>query len=95
MKAWRAACVAALAWMSCACAPEETKAPCPQVSWGEAKELILSGKVESIFQTQGYIVYIRLKDGSKVVSASPKLDEVFEVIKSCGATCASIHTSLD
>jgi hypothetical protein len=61
-----------------------------RVSWDEAKALINSGKVSQAFQTHALEVRLFLKDGSSVVTTETRIDEVFQVIRDCGAPCADI-----
>ena len=62
----------------------------PRVSWDEAKALITSGQVQQAFQTHALEVRLYLKDGRSVVTTETRIDEVFQVIRDCGAPCADI-----
>jgi hypothetical protein len=62
----------------------------PRVSWDEAKALITSGKVKQAFQTHALEVRLYLKDGGSVATTETRIDEVFQVIRECGAPCADI-----
>jgi hypothetical protein len=61
-----------------------------RVSWDEAKQLITSGQVQQAFQTHALEVRLNLKDGRSVVTTEPRIDEVFQVIRDCGAPCADV-----
>lgn len=59
-----------------------------RISWEEAKALIMSGAVQEVFQTHALDVRLRLKDGRWFVTTETRIDEVFEIVRSCGAPCA-------
>jgi hypothetical protein len=61
-----------------------------RVTWDEAKGLITGGMVTQAFQTHALEVRLNLKDGTSVVTTEPRIDEVFRVIRECGAPCSSI-----
>ena len=61
-----------------------------RVSWDEAKALITSGEVQHAFQSHALEVRLYLKDGRSVVTTEPAIDEIFRVIRDCGAPCATI-----
>ncbi len=67
----------------------------PRVSWDEAKALITSGQVQQAFQTHALEVRLYLKDGRSVVTTETRIDEVFQVIRDCGAPCADIMTATE
>jgi hypothetical protein len=67
----------------------------PRVSWNEAKALITGGMVRQAFQTHALEVRLSLKDGTSVVTTEPRIDEVFRVIRECGAPCADIMTATE
>jgi hypothetical protein len=77
------------------CALQENKLPIATMSWDDARAAILQGRVKEIFQTQGYIVVMTMKNGGYERAESPQLDEVFEVLKTCGPPCAGVKTSMD
>jgi hypothetical protein len=62
----------------------------PRVTWDEAKALITGGKVQQAFQTHALEVRLYLKDGTSVATTETRIDEVFQVIRDCGAPCADI-----
>jgi hypothetical protein len=62
----------------------------PRVSWEEAKALITSGKVQQAFQTHALKIRLYLKDGTSVATTETRIDEVFQVIRDCGAACADV-----
>jgi hypothetical protein len=61
-----------------------------RVTWEEAKGLITGGMVTQAFQSHALEVTLYLKDGTKVVTTEPQIDEVMRVIRACGAPCANI-----
>lgn len=61
-----------------------------RISWEEARELILSGEVEFIFQAHSLEVQINTRDGRRFVTTEPRIDEVFAVVGECGDTCLNI-----
>jgi hypothetical protein len=59
-----------------------------RISWEEAKALIMSGAVQEVFQAHSLEVRLKLKDGRWFVTTETRIDEVFEIVRSCGAPCA-------
>lgn len=64
--------------------------PVEEVSWEEARELILAGEVEQVFQLHSLEVTLYLYDGRKLVTTEPHIDDVFEVVEECGEPCADM-----
>ena len=62
----------------------------PRVSWDEAKALITGGRVQQAIQTHALEVRLYLKDGRVVATTETRIDEVFQVIRDCGAPCADV-----
>ena len=59
-------------------------------SWSEAVDLIMSGEVEQVAQTHSLEVTLFLKDGSRLDTIEPQIDEVFTEIEKCGVLCSEI-----
>lgn len=68
----------------------QVKLQVPSISWEEAKQLILAGKVEQIHQFHNLTVNLLLKDGTTRTTFEPKIDAVSEVIDQCGKPCFDI-----
>jgi hypothetical protein len=58
-----------------------------RVDWEEARELILSGEVETVTQLHSLEVRLRLEDGREVVTTEPSIDAVLKVVDECGEPC--------
>jgi inhibitor of cysteine peptidase len=69
-------------------APQET--PSADISWDEAKELILSGDVQQVTQLHSRQVTLHLEDGRRLVTVEPHIDAVFDVVEECGEPCADM-----
>ena len=67
----------------------------PRIPWAEAKALIAGGQVQQAFQTHALDVRLSLKDGRSVITTETRIDEVLEVIRDCGAPCASIMVATE
>jgi hypothetical protein len=65
------------------------------VSWDEAKSIILNGEVAEVFQLHSLEVKLTLKDGSKLSTTEPAIDDVFKVIEECGEKCADIKVATE
>ena len=60
------------------------------ISWDEAREIILSGGVEQVFQLHSRQVTLYLEDGRRLVTVEPEIDAVFKVVEECGDPCADV-----
>ena len=60
-----------------------------EISREEAKNLILEGKVKSLFQAHSLQVELTTDEGS-FTTQEPVIDEVFKVWKECGEACKGI-----
>ena len=60
------------------------------VSWEQAVAMILNGEVTQVFQTHDLQVTISLKDGRSLTTTEPAIDDVMQVIETCGAPCQNI-----
>ena len=79
----------ALLLASCQSPDNPTDEP-EAVSWQRAVEIVNAGQVESAFQTHQLSVELHLKDGSRVQTTEPTIDEIMRVIASCGRPCDQI-----
>jgi hypothetical protein len=61
-----------------------------EVSWDEARELILAGEVHQVTQLHSLEVTLELKDGRRLVTMEPEIDAVFDVVDACGEPCADM-----
>jgi hypothetical protein len=61
-----------------------------RISWEEARQLILSGAVEFVFQAHSLEVQLTLSDRRRYITTEPSIDEVFRVIGECGSPCMNI-----
>jgi hypothetical protein len=64
--------------------------PSEEVSWEQAKALILEGQVAQITQFHSMKVILVLKDERVVSTFEPAIDEIFAVIEECGDQCSDI-----
>ncbi len=54
------------------------------IPWRDARGLILSGRVSSVAQNHGRVVWLTLKDGTTYKSREDRLDEVIHLIEEHG-----------
>jgi hypothetical protein len=64
--------------------------PSEEVSWEQARSLILEGQVAEVTQFHSMKVILKLKDGRVVSTFEPAIDEVLAVIEECGEMCSDI-----
>lgn len=60
------------------------------ISWDQARDLILSGDVQQVTQLHSRQVTLHLEDGRQLVTVEPELDAVFDIVEECGEPCADI-----
>lgn len=60
------------------------------LSWSEARQLILDGRVKQIVQAHSLKVTLMLTDGSEHTTLEPQIDEVMRLIKECGDRCKGV-----
>lgn len=65
-----------------------------EISREEAKNLILEGKVTSIFQAHSLEVRLITEEGV-LSTREPEIDEVWKVWKACGSRCAKIQLATE
>jgi len=61
-----------------------------EVPWDEARALILAGEVEQVTQLHSLQVTLKTKDGRRLVTFEPHIDDVFDVVDKCGEPCAEM-----
>jgi inhibitor of cysteine peptidase len=61
-----------------------------RIEWQEARELILSGRVEQVVQLHSLEVRLYLEDGRTLVTTEPSIDDVFDVVDECGEPCVDM-----
>ena len=57
--------------------------------------IIMSGEVESVVQTHDLEVTLVLKDGRRLFTDEPEIDEIIKVIGLCGDICESIRVATE
>lgn len=60
------------------------------VEWDTAVEILNSGAVETAFQTHSLDVTFYLKDGRRIETVEPGIDDIFDAIDACGSPCAGM-----
>lgn len=68
----------------------QEKREASEVSWEEAVRLIENCEAEMIFQTHARDVEISLKDGRRVHTVEPSIDEVFRLYNDLRDECGEI-----
>jgi hypothetical protein len=58
-----------------------------QIPWEEARALILAGEVEQATQLHSLKVTLILRDGRRLETVEPHIDDVFDVVDECGGPC--------
>lgn len=61
------------------------------LSWSEARQLILDGKVTRVAQSHALVVTLTFSDGSTRTTVESQIDEVMRVIKECGDRCKAVE----
>jgi hypothetical protein len=61
-----------------------------EVYWIQAVSMLMNDEVKEVMQTHDLKVYLTLKDGRTLLSYEPKIDEIMNVIKTCGVPCSKI-----
>jgi hypothetical protein len=60
------------------------------VSWEEAIEILNSGDVVTVVQLHSLKVTLELKDGSRITTTEPRIDDIFWEVEQCGSPCQGI-----
>lgn len=63
-----------------------------QITWDQAVMLLHQGRVVSVTQTLNKVVYLRLADGTRLMTTAPSWDALSQVLSSCGDTCGKLQT---
>ncbi len=63
----------------------------PDLPWSQAQALIVGGLVTKASQSHSLLVRLTLTDGRVLTTQEPKIDDVINVIKQCGAPCSKIQ----
>ncbi len=66
-----------------------------KVSWDEAVILVKDCKVKSSSQTHYLEIFLELKDGKRVRTTEPQLEEISRVIKSASNVCGEVLESTE
>ncbi len=61
-----------------------------RISWEDALTLLYSGEVMGVGQSHDLTVSLTLHDWSSIITRESKIDEIYEVLRSCGEICSSI-----
>jgi hypothetical protein len=79
-----------------ACAPasgveilnEPTALPCDvEVSWDQAIEILHTGQVESVAQLHSLEVSFMLKNGCRITTVEPRIDDIVQELGKCDDSC--------
>lgn len=73
---------------------EPTPLP-PQMEWEDAVSLLKTGEVMQVTQLHNKTVYLTLKDGQETMTVEPALDDIFDQIQKCGASCSNIVLAME
>ena len=65
------------------------------ISWEEAKQLILTGRVEQVHEFHNLTVNLLIKDGTTRTTREPKINAIFKFINQCGEPCSSIMKAME
>jgi hypothetical protein len=60
------------------------------IPWEEARLMILAGEVAQVTQLHSLEVTLELKDGRRLVTVEPEIDDVFDAVDECGDPCADM-----
>lgn len=60
------------------------------IPWDEARLMILAGEVAQVTQLHSLEVTLEMRDGRRLVTVEPQIDEVFAVVEACGEPCADM-----
>lgn len=65
------------------------------ISWQHAETLIRTCKVEMVMQTHALDIHLTLKNGERLRSVEPTIDEVFRVTQEASQSCGSIGVATE
>jgi hypothetical protein len=60
------------------------------ITWEHAIAMVLNGEVASVTQDHQLNVILTLNDGRTLTTTEPAIDEIINVIRSCGDPCKDI-----
>jgi len=70
---------------------DPTSLPCDEeMPWDQAIEILNSGQVESVMQLHNLQVTLILKNGCRIWTLEPQIDDIFEEVRKCGDLCSMI-----
>jgi hypothetical protein len=61
------------------------------VEWAQVQAIIFSGQVVQVGQTHDLNVTITLKDGRTFKTVEPAIDDVINLVKTCGDLCKGVR----
>jgi hypothetical protein len=65
--------------------------PCDgDITWERALEIVETGDVAEIYQLHSLEVELVLKDGCRLNTVEPLIDDIFKAVEACGAPCSEI-----
>ena len=65
------------------------------VSWNEAIRILNSGEVEQVLQTHSLEVTLILKDGTRIKTKEPNVDDILDEVEKCGSRCENIFLATE
>lgn len=93
-------CIVLTSLIIAACSASADNGPLPgnestttELSWVEARQLIVNGQVAEVTQLASQEVRLLLRDGNIVVTTEPEIDEVLRVIDECGLVCSDVQVA--
>jgi inhibitor of cysteine peptidase len=60
------------------------------LSWVDARQMILAGEVAQVTQLHSLQVTLIMRDGRRLVTYEPEIDDVIDVLESCGEPCSEV-----
>jgi len=66
---------------------EVSRAKAEQISWEDARSIIMNGEAKLVVQSHNLDVRIAHEDGTVYIAKEPEIDDVFQVLERCGAPC--------
>ncbi len=60
------------------------------ITWEHAVAMVQNGEVASVMQNHQLMVILTLKDGRTLTTTEPAIDEIINIIRSCGDPCKDI-----
>jgi len=72
-----------------------TKATNKEISWVEAEQLVVYCQVERVGQTHARAVTIVLKNGDRLKTTEPNLDDIISIVRAAEEKCGKIEISTE